>query len=264
MLRAARGLAAVLGFFVYLSSTPAQPGSALVPESDIDFFDPVVTIAPGISRELDFLLDHIQGPDGRFTQFSLKLQYPILSWFQLSLEVPLTISDPSGPAFDAGVGDINLAAQARVWKSTELRAQVDVGVALGLPTGSSSIVAGSTSIQPFAIGGIKLGPVDLISDLRYTWTVAGPVSGLELFQANAAVGYSITDLGSIVTGVTPFVELNLLKPVRGDELRVQLFVLPGFEVYLPWNTSVSTGVQLPVAGPRIIDYRVLMFLKWEF
>ena len=178
----------------------------------------------------------------------------------------MALSDPTGPAFDAGVGDLILAAQARVWRSLERQAEVDLGLAMGLPTGSGSILLGSTSVQPFAVGGIKLGPVDVLGDLRYTWAVAGTAAGLQLFQANVAAGYAITPLGRIVRGLTPFLEVNLLKPVRGrlDDLRPQLFALPGLEVYLPWNLSISTGVQVPIIGPRLIDYRVLMFVKWEF
>ena len=88
------------------------------------------------------------------------------------------LSDPSGPAFDAGVGNITLTAQARVWASGERQAEVDLGLAMALPSGSGSILPGSTAIQPFAVGGIKLGPVDVLGDLRYTWAVAGPAAGL--------------------------------------------------------------------------------------
>jgi hypothetical protein len=251
------GLAVLLS----MSATSAQNESV----QDIDFFDPVVTNSPGISREAGFTFDHINLFDGRFTQFSFKLQYPVLSWLQLILEVPLALSDPSGPAFDSGVGDINLVAQARVWVSPAWQAEADLGLAMGLPSGSGNILAGSTAIQPFAVGGINLGPVNVIGDLRYTWAVAGTAAGLQLFQANVAAGYVINELGRVVRGLTPFLEVNLIKPVRGvDELRPQLFVLPGLEVYLPWNLSISAGVQIPILGPRLIDYRLLTFVKWEF
>jgi hypothetical protein len=263
MLSPLTGSLALAGLVVLLcmSAASAQNGSG----QDIDFFDPVVTISPGISREAGFTFDHIKLPDGRFTLFSTKLQYPVLSWLQFILEVPVALSDPSGPAFDAGVGDINLLAQARVWVSPAWQAEVDLGLAMGLPSGSGNILAGSTAIQPFAVGGINLGPVNVIGDLRYTWAVAGTAAGLQLFQANVAAGYVISELGRVVRGLTPFLEVNLLKPVRGlDELRPQLFVLPGLEVYLPWNLSISAGVQIPIIGPRLIDYRLLTFVKWEF
>ena len=68
-----------------------------------------------------------------------------------------------------------------------------------------------------------------------------------------------------MTGLTPFLEVNLIQPTRGaGDLRPQLFVLPGLEVFLPWNLSISAGVQVPIIGPRLIDYRVITFVKWEF
>lgn len=87
---------------------------------------------------------------------------------------------------------------------------------------------------------------------------AGPFSGVQFFQANAALGYSLNRL-------TPFVEIGLIQPVRGmDDHRAQVYVLPGLEVFLPWNLSLSVGVQLPLTSARLFDERVLAFLKWQF
>jgi len=105
---------------------------------------------------------------------------------------------------------------------------------------------------------MKLGPIDLIANLSHQWEVAGSLSRVQLFQANAALGYP---LGRI----TPFVELNLIQPVQGmDDQRSQLYVLPGLEVFLPWNLSLSVGVQLPLTSARSFEQRVLGFPKWQF
>jgi hypothetical protein len=258
-------LTAMLGVCPQPVSAPAQAAADDATPTDIEVFDPVITSTPGISRELDVFVDHTKAPDGRFTLASLKFQYVVLSWLHLGLEVPAVVADPEGPGSDAGIGDIVLSGQARLWVSPERRAQVDVGLTLGLPTGSSHVLAGSTVVQPFVTGGLKLGPVDLLGDLRYAWGVTGPLSDQELFQANAAVGYPIATGSPAVSAVIPFVELNLFTPVRGfDDARTQLLALPGFELLLPGNTSISIGVQLPLAGPRAIDYRVLLLAKWKF
>lgn len=53
--------------------------------------------------------------------------------------------------------------------------------------------------------------------------------------------------------------------MRGlDDLRPQVAVLPGFELFLPGNVSLSVGVQLPLGPARAFDQRVLGFLKWPF
>ena len=226
--------------------------------AELSFFDPVLAIAPGISRELNVLFDHARASDGRLTLMSAKLQYPVLAWLQFSLEVPLLIQDPDAGDLATGPGDLVLAGQASVLQSLRWKTQLDVGVELLLPTGSGSVLAGSTSVRPFVIGGIKLGPLDLITNLSYQWVVAGPVSGVQLFQATAALGYPLG-------WVAPFVELNLIKPVQGvDDRRLQFYVIPGLEIFLPWNLSLSAGVQLPLTSARFFDQRVLGFLKWPF
>ena len=201
--------------------------------------DPVVTIAPGISWELNFLFDHARAGNGRLTSMSAKLQYPVLPWLQFSLEMPVLVQDPDAGDSTTGAGDLVLAAEAAVLRARHGKVQLDVGVELTLPTGSRSILAGSTAVRPFVNGAIKLGPLDLIGNLSHQWVVAGPVSGVQLFQANAALGYPLG-------WITPFVELNLIQPVRGtDDSRSQYYVLPGLEFYLPWNLSLSVGVRAP-------------------
>jgi hypothetical protein len=227
-------------------------------DAEPTFFDPVVTLAPGISRELDFLLDHARAGNERLTSVSVKLQYPVLSWLQFSLEMPVLIRDLDPGDSATGAGDLVLAGEVAVLKARHGKIQLDVGVELTLPTGSTSNLAGSTAVEPFVSGAIKVGPLDLIANLSHQWLVAGPVSGVQRFRANAALGYP---LGL----VTPFVELNLIQPVQGTvDQRSQLYVLPGLEIFLPWNLSLSAGVQLPLTSARSYEQRVFGFLKWQF
>jgi len=135
---------------------------------------------------------------------------------------------------------------------------VDVGIELTLPTGSATLLAGSTAVRPFVSGAIKLGPLALIANLSHQWVATGPVSGVQQFQANTALGYPLDR-------VTPFVELSLIKPVQGiDDDRPQVYVLPGLEVFLPWSLSLSVGVQLPLTSARSFEQRILGLLKRQF
>lgn len=227
-------------------------------DTELSFFDPVVTLAPGISRELDLLFEHTRTGNARLTLMSAKLQYPVLSWLQFSLEMPVLVQDRGAGDLATGAGDLVLVGQAAVLESRHGKLELDIGVELTLPTGSISLGAGSTAVRPFVSGAIKLGPLDLIANLSHEWVVAGPSSGGQLFQANAALGYPLAR-------ITPFVELNLIKPVQGmDDQRPQLYVLPGLEIFLPWNLSLSAGVQLPLTSARSFEQRVLGFLKWQF
>ncbi len=217
----------------------AQDGN----DAEPSFFDPLVTLPPGISREVGLVFDHTRAGHERFTLTSLKLQYPVFSWLQVSVEMPVVALDPDRGEAATGAGDLLV---------------VGLGVELTLPTGSAKLLAGSTAVRPFVGGAIKLGPLDLIANLSHQWVAAGPVSGVQQFQANTALGYPLDR-------VTPFVELSLIKPVRGtDDGRPQVYVLPGLELFLPWSLSLSVGVQLPLTSARSFEQRILGSLKWQF
>lgn len=238
------------------ASAPARAETAA--DGEIAFFDPLVTFGPGISREVDLIADHIRASDGRLTTMSLKLQYPVVSWLQLSLEMPVAMLDDDGDSTSVGAGDLVLVGQALAWQSLPWKAQVNLGLELTLPTGSETVLAGSTALRPFVAAGIKLGPVDLLGNVSYAWVVAGPFSDTEYVQANAALGYPLGWL-------TPFVELNVLEPIKGfPDARVQLYALPGLEVTFPAGMSLSIGTQLPLTSARVADFRALALFKWPF
>ncbi|HEU5109232.1 MAG TPA: hypothetical protein VFT95_11875 [Micromonosporaceae bacterium] len=221
------------------------------------FFDAVVSISPGIGREVDVLLDHVAA-DGRLTQLSVRLQYPVLPWLQVALEAPALLREPADGAPTAGAGDLLLSAQAAAWAPRDWPAEVDLGLELTLPTGADRVLAGSTAVRPFVAAGVAFGPIDVLANASYQWLAAGPGAGTDLLQTTAAVGYR-------TRWMVPFVEVTLLKPVRGvRDLRPQVALVPGIEVLLPWNLSLSVGVQLPLGPQRLFDRRVLGFLKWPF
>jgi len=252
--RAAQCVAVALVLLTLVGTPDAEPGRATPPA----FFDPVVTITPGITRELALLAEHTRDGDSRRTQASIRLQYPLLSWVHLSLEMPVVVADLGGES-------------PTTWRRRPHRGGTGNGVDRGhvacggrpgfeltLPTGGSDVLAGSTALRPFVAAGTKLGPLDLIGNLSYEWALGGTFSGTQLFQATAAVGYP-------TRWIAPFVELSVVKPVRGsDELRPQTAVLPGIELFLPWKLSLSVGVQLPLGPARFFDQRVFGFLKRPF
>jgi len=83
-------------------------------DTEPSFFDPLVTLAPGISRELDLLFDHTRAGHERVTLMSAKLQYPVLSWLQFSVEMPVVVVDPDR-------GKRRLVGQAAVGVSGSIR-----------------------------------------------------------------------------------------------------------------------------------------------
>jgi hypothetical protein len=86
----------------------AEPDGAEPPA----FFDPLAAIAPGITREVTLLVDHIRSDEDRLTQLSIKLQLPVQSWLQFSLEMPIVFLEPHDESTRIGAGDLVLVGQA--------------------------------------------------------------------------------------------------------------------------------------------------------
>ena len=233
-------------------------GAALAADDPPPFFDPVVTIAPGITREVDVLFDHVRTFSSRLSQPSLRLQYPVQPWLQFALEMPVVVLDRDTGSSATAAGDLLLTAQALAWAPSDRPVEIDLGLELTLPTGDPDLLGRSTALRPFAAAGIKLGRFDVLGNLSYQWIVAGPLAGTEVFQTTVAVGYP-------TRWIAPFTELTLTKPVRGPpDLRPQVAVVPGFEIFLPRSITLSIGVQLPLGQARVFDQRVLVFLKLPF
>jgi hypothetical protein len=221
------------------------------------FFDPVIGISPGVTRELDVLVDYLRTGREQLTQLSLRYQQPILPWLQVSVEMPAVFDDPAGGASTLAAGDLLLQSQAVVWTPRAWPAEVDLGLELTLPTGGWR-GGGSTAVRPFVVGAVKVGPLDVIGNLSYQWFAAGPFSGTNGLQASLSVGYPWR-------GVVPFAELTVFRPVHGAGApETQLTVGPGFEVFFPWGWSLSVGAQFAVGAARTYDQRVLGFFKLPF
>jgi hypothetical protein len=112
--------------------------------------------------------------------------------------MPVDVFDQDIGPSATGAGDLLMVGQVAVLRSRHGKFELDVGIELTLPTGSTSLLAGSTGVRAFVSAAVKAGPFDLIANLSHQWVVAGPISGVQFFQANGALGYP---LGRI----TPFV-----------------------------------------------------------
>lgn len=235
-------------------------------EADIEFFYPVVTRRPVIERELELRTQSAKNLDGSAEHdFIGSIEYPILPWWQVELEVPVVVSNPSDGPSNAGFGDVTIENKFRLWKSVQYRALVAAGFELTLPSGSASRGLGGTfAIEPFVTAGIALGPFDIIGELHYEWQLNSPAQGVreQELAGNLAVGYRVHRL------FTPFVELNTLVLTRGDDpflqRATQVYLTPGFNVRPLPGMTLRAGVQLPVTGEREFKWVAHTGLVWEF
>ena len=245
------------------------PMSAMADEEpDIKFFYPVVTRRPVIERELEASFQHSKSREGRASQFSGALEWPITPWWQVEVEMPFLYRNPNDAASTAGPGDLELQNKFLLWKSVQHLVLVSGGFELRLPSGSERRgLGGEIAVEPFVTGGIGLGPFDVIAAIAYEWNlnnVRGPRE--QQLTADLAVGWPLS------RWFTPFLELNTVSKIQGQEGedavklrgRTQLYLTPGFNVRPLPGATFRMGVELPVSGRREFDYRIHAGLVWEF
>ncbi len=265
-MRAIRRLAFSALLAVSTVVAPAAAAPAQDVEPDLEFFYPVVTRRPVIERELEFKMKAAKSSEDSEYAFTGSVEYPILPWWQVELEVPVVSAHPSDRSAQTGFGDLAIENKFRLWKSLERRALVAAGFELTLPSGSRDRgLGGEFAIEPFVTAAVALGPFDVIAELHYEWQLRRPAEGGHRDQeiaGNLAVAYPLHRL------FTPFVELNTVALTHGNDpaLRgsTQVYITPGFNVRPLPGLTLRAGVQLPVTGTKEFDWTVHGGVVWEF
>jgi len=237
-------------------------------EPDIRFFYPVVTRRPVIERELEMSFFRAGSREGTQSQISGALEWPITPWWQVEIEMPFVIQNPTDAPSTAGPGDLELQNKFLLWKSVQHLALLSAGFEVRMPSGSERRgLGGEFSIEPFVTGGIALGPFDVLAAIAYEWNlnnVRGPRE--QKVTGDLAVGWPVS------RWFTPFLELNTATMIQGQEGedaiklrgRTQIYFTPGFNVRPLPGATFRIGVQLPVSGRKEFDYRIHAGLVWEF
>ena len=252
---------------VAITSILLPAGAALAQEEpNLEFFYPVVTRRPVIERELELRTKYEKSGGNRGIETFGSIEYPILPWWQIELEIPVVVNDPAAGPSTAGFGDIELENKFLLYKSVEHRALVAGGLELKLPSGSMSRgLGGEFSVEPFLSAGVALGPFDLLASISYEWVLNGSSRPREQeLEWNIALGYPFS------RWFTPFVELNSVTQTAGvrDEGniigKVQMYMTPGFNVRPLPGMTFRAGVQLPLTSARTFDFAIHAGLVWEF
>jgi len=226
-------------------------------EPDIEFFYPVVTRRPVVERELEFKLEYEKNDEGREVELAAAIEWAILPRWQVEVEFPLVILDPTEGPTIGGIGDIEIDNKVLLFKSVEHRLLVAAGVELKVPSGSQDRgLGGELAVEPYLTAGIALGPFDLIAEVAYEWVI-DPEREEEL-STGLAIGYLAW------RWFTPFLEVRTQTPTLGEDQRTQVYLVPGFNVKPLPNVTLRAGVQLPVTDAKEFDYQVRFAGVWEF
>jgi len=128
-------------------------------EANLEFFYPIITRRPVIERELEFNLEQSKNREGRKTELSTAVEWPVLPRWQIELEVPFVINFPTDDATTGGPGDLEIENKFLVYRSVEDRILVSAGFTTTLPSGSKREgLGGELALEPFATAAIALGP----------------------------------------------------------------------------------------------------------
>jgi hypothetical protein len=236
-------------------------------EPTIEFFYPLVTRRPVVERELEFRFNHEKGREGRVSEFSAAVEFPILPRWQVEIEVPAIFTDPKAEPGQIGVGDLEIETKYQVFRSLQPRVLVAVGLAGKLPTGSESRgLGGEAAIAPFVAGAFGAGPLEVLSTIEYEWNLNTHLPGErpETLTAGVAVGWLLH------RKVIPLLELTSVTPIRGEDEpdapvgRTQLYLTPGLNVKPLPGSTLRLGVQLPITPARQFDYAIRAGFVWEF
>jgi hypothetical protein len=245
----------------------AAPAAAGDEEPTIEFFYSLVTRRPVVERELEFRFNHEKSREGRESEFSAAVEFPLLPRWQVEIEVPVIFTDPRDASGQVGVGDLEIETKYQIFRSLQPRVLVALGAEGKLPTGSERRgLGGEAAIEPFVTAGFGLGPVEVLSEIAYEWNLNAHVPGQreEELTAGAALGWLLH------RRVVPLVELTTVTPIRGQDEpdapvgRTQVYVTPGINLRPLPGTTLRMGVQLPITPARQFDYAVRAGLVWEF
>ena len=250
-----------------LIASPAA-GDDTAPLALDDFF-PLVIRRPVLERELEVRVSSTKRRDGRETAIAPALAMPVVSWWQLTLEMPVVFMEPrSGDGAD-GAGDLELESKFLVFQSSDSRTQLSTGFSLTLPTGSERRdLGGQLAIEPFLSAGTMRGRSYLVAEIAYSWSLnnGGPHPKDQTLTAGVAAGYAVR------AWLIPLLELTTVtrvggSPQPGDRDRrgqPQLYVGPGVNVQLLREVTLGIGFQLPVTNARTFDYTLHGTLDWSF
>ena len=93
-------------------------------EANLEFFYPIVTRRPVIERELELKLEQSKNREGRKTELSAAVEWPVLPRWQIELEVPFIINFPRDDATTGGPGDLEIENKFLIYRSVENRVLV--------------------------------------------------------------------------------------------------------------------------------------------
>ncbi len=162
----------------------------------------------------------------------------------------------------SGLGDVEVSAKYVLAFNPQTRAIMSGGFEVVLPTGETTIGVGSGAwkLTPFLAAGKGFEHFTLQSSAKFEQPLQKDEGESELFF-NFAFTLPLTPEKK---GFIPMLETQGVRNLETGE--TQWLLAP--QLYLGLvrrgHIALSFGGQIPLAGPRSFDYRLMSFFLWEF
>jgi len=176
-------------------------------------------------------------------------------------EISIPFASRFGDPAESGIGDVEIAGKYAFFHDLSSMTIVSFGLEAGLPTGSAAkgLGSGIWKLSPYLAAAKGIGSTFLQTSLK----VGKPLRRGHNAELSFNLAWTIP-LTDEKRGLFPGIELNGIT-VPGEPAST-LFITPQLYIGLVKRGHIawSTGVQIPVAGDKPFDYRIVSFLLWEY
>jgi hypothetical protein len=237
------------------------------PRGDLNFPRALITEKAFPEDELVLTTEIAAEGDGAFVEEVLyERRFGAANQFEI--KVPIAASeDGSNGGWNAGVGDIELAAKRVLAHSKAAGYIFSVTGAVVLPAGDSEkgLGKGTTVFEPFLTAGFAL-PSDSFIQLQGGAELSADTekSSHEAFY-RAVVGKTFTS-GRFGRSWTPMLEILGVTEFPEDGAESQFDLLPEMQVTLNTRQHIMAnfGVRFPITEAEHRDTQILFYLLWDW
>jgi hypothetical protein len=229
------------------------------PPGDLNFRRPHVTGKAFPENEVLLIPTYTHDENDQITS---KFVYERRFGKRSHLEIAIPLENRLGGSKDFGAGDVELGLKHVLVDRLKHRSILSGGVDLAIPTGKTQlgIGDGSWSIDPYLAAAKGFDSFSLQSNLKFEFPISSENSGSELLFNLAAT----LPLTQEKKGLYPMLEMNIVKGLETDEASLLLTPQLYIAAVKRGNVAFSLGGQIPVAGDKPFDYRLLFFFLWEY
>lgn len=195
-----------------------------------------------------------------------EIELPISRRFLIEFEPAAKGIKPNGSSWSFAAGDLSVIPQVMLYETKNV--SFSSGLSVRVPTGSSSVGAGRTSLAPYLALWTDLGQrVSLHTFFGTEFPIAGygPERADATLQYGAALAKTVTAKNTPWFGnLTFFAEVNVTTDIGGPDSSTKVTLLPGARWLVAKDFWLAAGYEVPLTAAREFDGRVWFSIYRDF